>query len=81
MISAEFAAAVLAVDLETPVFSEARLSLLHSVPESFTTVPNEPYPDSLIRKVIAQLERRIQLRVPQKPSFSGFSKALRRSTS
>jgi hypothetical protein len=55
VVSPAFAAAVLGVDLETPIFSEARASLLDSIPETFTTVPGEPHPDRLTREVIARL--------------------------
>ena len=38
-ITPQFAAAALAVDLETPIFSEARAALLQFLPESFAYQP------------------------------------------
>ena len=59
VITPEFAAAVLAVDLETPVFSEARASLLlRFVPATFRFKPRgaddvpAAHPDALTRTVI-----------------------------
>jgi hypothetical protein len=56
VVSPEFVAAVLTVDLENPIFSERRRSLLDSVPDSFTVIPGETYPDSLSRQLISTLE-------------------------
>ena len=56
LVTPEFVAAVLAVDLETPVFSTRRASLLNSMPDSITVTPGEAYPDALARAVIARLE-------------------------
>lgn len=56
IISPAFAAAALAVDLENPVFSDRRASLLDSIPQSFTAVPGAAHPDALTRDVIARLE-------------------------
>ena len=63
-ITPQFAAAALAVDLETPIFSEARAALLQFLPESFAYQPldgAEPlsadrHPDALTRAVIANLQ-------------------------
>ena len=58
VITPEFAAAVLAVDLETPVFSEARASLRRFVPATFRFKPRGPddvpaaHPDAMTRSVI-----------------------------
>jgi hypothetical protein len=58
VITPEFAAAVLAVDLETPVFSEPRKSLLRFVPATFRFKPRGPddvpasHPDAMTRAVI-----------------------------
>jgi hypothetical protein len=56
VISPELVAAVLAVDLETPVFSNQRRGLLSLVSDSFSVTPGEPYPDTLARQLIATLE-------------------------
>ena len=56
IISPGLAAAVLAVDLETPIFSDRRRGLLDLVPDTFSTTPGEPYPDKLARQVIAAIE-------------------------
>jgi hypothetical protein len=55
-LSPAFVAAAAAVDLENPVFSQRRQSLLVAIPETFVTVPDEPHPDTLTRQVIARLE-------------------------
>lgn len=63
-ITPQFAAAVLAVDLRTPVFSADRASFLTFVPETFRYSPlggADPlaanrHPDALTREVIARLE-------------------------
>ena len=58
LITAEFAASVLAVDLETPVFSTARASLLRFVPATFRFTARGPddvptaHPDALTTTVI-----------------------------
>jgi hypothetical protein len=58
IITPEFAAAVLAVDLETPVFSAPRQSLLRFVPATFRFKPRGPddvpaaHPDAMTRSVI-----------------------------
>jgi len=58
VITPEFAASVLAVDLETPVFSAPRASLLRFVPATFTFKPRgtddvpTPHPDALTKTVI-----------------------------
>jgi hypothetical protein len=54
-ISREFAAAVLAIDLEQPVLSRPRAALLPFIPETYRAVPGEPHPDTLTRAVIARL--------------------------
>ncbi len=56
LLSPAFVAAVAATDLETPIFSDKRASLLKFVPQSFTATPGEPHPDALTRDVIARLE-------------------------
>ncbi len=65
VITPEFAAAVLTVDLRTPVFSGDRASLLTFLPNSFSHVPLQQgadpftpsrHPDALTREVIARLE-------------------------
>lgn len=63
VITPELVAAVAAIDLETPVFSEARAGLLDFVPESFrfrVPAPGQPpapgrHPDDLTRQLIASL--------------------------
>ncbi len=61
-ITSQFAAAVLAVDLETPVFSARRASLLRFVPDTFRFKPivnagvPASHPDDLTKAVIAALE-------------------------
>ena len=58
VITPQFAAAVLAVDLETPVFSEPRRSLLRFVPATFRFKPRgaddvpASHPDAMTRSVI-----------------------------
>lgn len=61
IITREFAAAALAVDLENPVFSKERGRLLALVPESFTFISPNPdivsrHPDELTTAVIRALE-------------------------
>jgi hypothetical protein len=56
IISADFAAAVFAVDLETPVFSDRRRGLVQFVPDTFTITPGESHPNKLTRQVIANIE-------------------------
>jgi hypothetical protein len=56
VISPAFAAASLAIDLENPVFSDARASLIEAIPDSFTATPGAAHPDALTREVIARLE-------------------------
>jgi len=57
LVSLAFLAAALSVDLETPVFSDARELLLDVLPESFeVSATPEPHPDSLTRAVIAALQ-------------------------
>ena len=58
VISPDFVAAVLSVDLELPVFSDRRRSLLQVIPDTFTVTPGETYPDKLTREIIAALESR-----------------------
>jgi hypothetical protein len=61
VITREFAAAALAVDLETPVFSKSRAALLAAVPDQFLFLPLNPgdvpaaHPDGLTRTVIERL--------------------------
>jgi hypothetical protein len=63
-VTPHFAAAVLAVDVERPIFSAARAGLLAFVPESYGYVPQldtaDPFaaahPDDLTRSVVAALE-------------------------
>ena len=61
VITREFAASALAVDLETPVFSKARAGLLAAVPDQFRFQPLNPgdvpaaHPDELTRTVIERL--------------------------
>src|SRR5262249_46648692 len=50
-----FAAAVLGVDVETPICSSARAGLLQFVPDSYTATPGEAHPDALTKAVIAKL--------------------------
>jgi hypothetical protein len=58
IVTPEFAASVLAVDLETPVFSAPRASLLRFVPATFRFKPRGPddvptaHPDAMTRSVI-----------------------------
>jgi hypothetical protein len=63
IVSREFVAAVMLVDLETPIFSPIRAGLLRFVPETFTfalpTAPGAPFavhPDELTKVVVAALE-------------------------
>jgi hypothetical protein len=56
VVTPAFAAAVLATDLETPIFSTARARLLAFVPDSFSVTAGEAHPDNLARDVIARLE-------------------------
>lgn len=57
IISSSFAAAVLAVDVEAPVFSERRGRLLQFVPETFSfQKTGAKHPDDLTRDVITRLE-------------------------
>jgi hypothetical protein len=65
VLTPEFVAAVMAVDLETPVFSEQRQELLQFIPEQFSFQPLQSgtnplsvkrFPDDLTRKVIAAIE-------------------------
>jgi hypothetical protein len=64
IVTPEFVAAVLTVDLENPLFSERRASLLSLVPDLFTFEPLPPtqtatigrHPDDLTKVVIAALE-------------------------
>lgn len=65
VITREFAAAALSVDLETPVFSTARASLLAVVPANFRFIKrvnpgdlSTPHPDELTKTVISNLEAR-----------------------
>jgi hypothetical protein len=59
VISREFAAAALAVDLETPIFSARRPGLLNLIPEgTFTVIKGQAHPDALTQAVIATLEAR-----------------------
>ena len=65
VVTPEFVAAVMAIDLETPVFSQERKKLLEFIPEQFNFQPLQPgtnplnikrHPDDLTQKVIAALE-------------------------
>ncbi len=62
VITREFAAAVLAIDVETPVFSTARESLLKFVPPQFRFKPKAPedvpvaHPDELTKAVITRVQ-------------------------
>lgn len=62
VITREFAAAVLAVDLETPVFSASRARLLATIPQRFQFRPRTPgdvpasHPDQLTEAVISRLK-------------------------
>lgn len=57
VIAKEFAAAALAIDVERPIFSDARASLLRFVPQSYVFEPGpSTHPDALTRSVIANLE-------------------------
>jgi hypothetical protein len=61
-ITPQFVAVVLAVDLETPVFSKERASLLEFLPESFAYKPldsadpliAERHPDAVTQAVVAK---------------------------
>jgi len=55
LVSPAFAAAVLGVDVETPLFSSARGGLLQFVPDSYTATPGEAHPDALTKAVIGKL--------------------------
>ncbi|MGH8580632.1 MAG: hypothetical protein ACREVK_11105 [Gammaproteobacteria bacterium] len=63
VVTKEFVAAVLAIDLERPVFSAARASLLRFVPGEFTFVPtssttsgqSSTHPDALTAEVLRQI--------------------------
>ncbi|MUH00384.1 hypothetical protein F7734_52190 [Scytonema sp. UIC 10036] len=66
VVTPEFVAAVMAVDLETPVFSEKRQELLQFLPEQFSFQPLQSgtnplnvkrFPDDLTQKVIAAIEQ------------------------
>jgi hypothetical protein len=53
VITPAFAASVLGVDLETPVFSEKRASLLHFIPDSFTfPMPATPLASDDLRSTV-----------------------------
>lgn len=59
MISRAFAAAVLTVDLENPVFSKDREALLMFIPDQFRFTPApapNPHPDDLTTQVVASLQ-------------------------
>ena len=58
IVTPEFVAAVLAIDLETPFLSTAREELLRFIPEQFTFTPldQQSHPDNLTQQVIAALE-------------------------
>jgi hypothetical protein len=56
IISPDFAAAALALDLETPIFSDRRKGLVQFVPDTFTVTPGESHPNKLTRQVIANIE-------------------------
>ncbi|ARV57429.1 hypothetical protein BZZ01_01200 [Nostocales cyanobacterium HT-58-2] len=61
VVTPEFVAAVMAIDLETPVFSSKRQELLQFIPEQFNFQPLQSgtkprHPDDLTQKVIAALE-------------------------
>jgi hypothetical protein len=62
MVTMQFAAAVLAVDLETPVFSTKRAKLLRFVPDTYRFKPivdggaPASHPDNLTKTVIAALK-------------------------
>jgi hypothetical protein len=56
LLTPGFVAAVLAADLETPIFSAGRAGLLGLVPQSFTARPGEAHPDALTRDIIAKLQ-------------------------
>jgi hypothetical protein len=56
ILSPQFVAAALAVDLETPIFSEPRKMLLDFIPDSFTVKPGEPHPNGLTRDVVQRLQ-------------------------
>lgn len=62
VITQDFAAAVLAIDIETPIFSEAREELLSLVPSVFQFKPVNTdsipaaHPDELTNTVIAKLQ-------------------------
>src|SRR5262249_17852880 len=56
VIAPAFAAAALAVDLENPIFSDARASLIDAIPDSFVATPAAAHPDALPREVIARLQ-------------------------
>jgi hypothetical protein len=56
LLSPAFVAAAAAADLENPIFSQQRASLLRFIPEAFTATPDEPHPDALTREVVTRLE-------------------------
>jgi hypothetical protein len=56
LLSPAFVAAALAIDLEAPLFSERRKSLLAFIPDSLTIIPGEAHPDRLTREVIQRLQ-------------------------
>jgi hypothetical protein len=67
VMTPHFLAAVLAVDLETPVFSDKRASLLGFIPDRFdftpvaagadpTTLPRDPEKDLLTKAVLANID-------------------------
>ena len=51
-----FVAAVLAIDLENPMFSDSRAGLLKHVPDSVTNVPSDEIAGAIQKQVIANLE-------------------------
>lgn len=57
IVTPEFVAAVMAIDLETPIFSSERAALLEFVPDRFSVEPLNGSNDDLTQKVIAALER------------------------
>jgi hypothetical protein len=56
VLSPAFVAAALALDIEMPIFSERRKTLLDFIPDTFTVTPGDAHPDRLTRDVIQRLQ-------------------------
>ena len=66
----EFVASVLAVDVETPLFSQPRASLLSHIPESVTAPTRGQLPDALRTAVIESLQNTAPRSEPEEDFLS-----------